>query len=500
LEESRETKVNFMEIMAQLSEKEKMVIDLLMLGKSNKQIALLLGITNRTVEFHLTNIYQKMGVNSRSEAILALTHKIEEPLRESTVANPSKNRQDTDKTLPAKGRNMNKKWFLLLGILVVGSAVVGIALLALLMPFPDDKTKNNTLDLEIANLTQIPAPSAIPLNTFTPAISAVPILTTTDEYTFVQTINGQVIRLTVNWFYIDQERIDLNYTICDPAFPVDDAPVSIAHFIDVKITSPDGHLLPIKVDYSGGGGSPQTDPVDAKHACFRETIDFTIIQPVEYSSLSGLYQVDLPVGGEVRTDSDRIITTNMATFHLSIKPTFSGMLTFRANITEPFNDKQVVFKGILADPTAMRSIICVTASDGYQWMPVSNLVYQGNVIISEGFSVISGDPSTEMCYNIIYRGDFKISSSEQVKKNITVLLTKLVKDTPEIISTEQIVIASEKLAAEGIIFEYITAPNGARIVIKQMPAGLSETDAIIKVQQAISQDVLPSHVVEFTLH
>jgi hypothetical protein len=41
-------------------------------GKSNKQIAILLGISEGTVEFHLTSIYHKLGVGSRVEAIIHL--------------------------------------------------------------------------------------------------------------------------------------------------------------------------------------------------------------------------------------------------------------------------------------------------------------------------------------------------------------------------------------------------------------------------------------------
>jgi DNA-binding CsgD family transcriptional regulator len=56
----------------QFSEREKEVTALLMQGKSNKQIALALGISASTVEYHLKNVYKKLGVNSRTEAVLRL--------------------------------------------------------------------------------------------------------------------------------------------------------------------------------------------------------------------------------------------------------------------------------------------------------------------------------------------------------------------------------------------------------------------------------------------
>ncbi|MBE0671106.1 MAG: helix-turn-helix transcriptional regulator [Anaerolineales bacterium] len=71
-----------------LSPREKQVVDLLLSGKSNKQIALSLGVSERTVEFHLKNIYFKMQVASRVELILKLgrqTGGIPDTLGESTV-------------------------------------------------------------------------------------------------------------------------------------------------------------------------------------------------------------------------------------------------------------------------------------------------------------------------------------------------------------------------------------------------------------------------------
>jgi DNA-binding CsgD family transcriptional regulator len=59
-------------MMYQLTERENEVAELLLRGISNKQIARVLHISERTVEFHLSNIYSKIGVRSKSEAISVL--------------------------------------------------------------------------------------------------------------------------------------------------------------------------------------------------------------------------------------------------------------------------------------------------------------------------------------------------------------------------------------------------------------------------------------------
>ena len=59
-----------------LSQRERQVVELLLEGKSNKQIAYALHITQNTVEFHLKNVYAKCQVRSRTELILKLGNSV----------------------------------------------------------------------------------------------------------------------------------------------------------------------------------------------------------------------------------------------------------------------------------------------------------------------------------------------------------------------------------------------------------------------------------------
>ncbi len=53
-----------------LTEREQEVLRLLAEGKTNKEIAEVLIISDRTVQTHLSNIFSKMGVSTRTEAVL----------------------------------------------------------------------------------------------------------------------------------------------------------------------------------------------------------------------------------------------------------------------------------------------------------------------------------------------------------------------------------------------------------------------------------------------
>jgi NarL family two-component system response regulator LiaR len=55
--------------LAELSERELAMLETLARGLSNKAIGRELWITEQTVKFHLTNIYRKLGVENRTQAV-----------------------------------------------------------------------------------------------------------------------------------------------------------------------------------------------------------------------------------------------------------------------------------------------------------------------------------------------------------------------------------------------------------------------------------------------
>ena len=58
--------------MPTFSEHEHAVLLLVVEAKCNKEIARMLGVKERTIEFHLTNIFKKLGLGSRMEVAMWL--------------------------------------------------------------------------------------------------------------------------------------------------------------------------------------------------------------------------------------------------------------------------------------------------------------------------------------------------------------------------------------------------------------------------------------------
>ncbi len=64
-----ENSSQYSNLLTRPTQREKSIIRLISEGLSNREVSQQLGITERTVEYHLSNLYSKMLVSSRAEAV-----------------------------------------------------------------------------------------------------------------------------------------------------------------------------------------------------------------------------------------------------------------------------------------------------------------------------------------------------------------------------------------------------------------------------------------------
>jgi LuxR family transcriptional regulator, positive regulator of biofilm formation len=86
-----------------LSNREAEVAELVTKGLSNKEVASQLFVTEKTVKFHLTNIYKKMNVKSRAQLIVwCMPHlSFAEDANEAQAQATANNAANANNTIPA---------------------------------------------------------------------------------------------------------------------------------------------------------------------------------------------------------------------------------------------------------------------------------------------------------------------------------------------------------------------------------------------------------------
>ena len=116
-----------------LSEREREILQLVSQGKSNKQIALDLFISVNTVKVHVSNIYEKIGVASRTEATLYAIENgivespanITQPLNNEALTTSPVEPQENLITTPGWLKN---NWWLILLMLVGIFVIIRVAI------------------------------------------------------------------------------------------------------------------------------------------------------------------------------------------------------------------------------------------------------------------------------------------------------------------------------------------------------------------------------------
>ena len=491
-----------MEFSGQFSDREKAVIELLLQGKSNKQIAFSLGVTSRTVEFHLGNIYSKLGISSRSEAILMITRNYALPpgwlandgLRESTVVlSPGEDDNDAKSKSPRRSL-MRKKVFTSLGLLA-----------GVLIVFFVFSWSGNTGGRDNNPGAASPIETATALNqTSVPSHEQAALGDVKNENTYTQTVGDANIKLILNWFYIDSGRVNLEVTVCDLPLPDGFKPV---YFIDpgkIKIYKADGTPIELvrRVNYGGGSGGEEDKPSEEEVSCYWQSFDYSLREPQPTISQEELFILDIPVGGLTSGENGELKSIPSATFHLDVKSIYGNSLTFTSEKTAVIENKAITFKGVEVNLSSVVVILCVLDPLGEQWLPKVNLLYRGNIIYPGSSGLVDGsneNPDEEMCYRLNYTYTFGFDSTDVPENDLSVLVTKLTKDQPERLPYGLIASAQHELAAEGIEFSYVIVNHGSDIMITKKPEELTEAEALRKVQESLVEDATSSELIVFDL-
>lgn len=534
------------------SEREQEVIELLVQGKSNKQIALQLKISNRTVEFHLSNIYSKLGVSSRTEAVLLLMKDASAELAEEPAETTCRESTDAPKDEPSynggkrKQKNSMKKhtyYFIGAGLLIAVLLALAFVIapdhnlksflasisgeysdavpVAVATPQEDGSIvhtveKGQTLWSiataygvsveQLHEMNGIPVDSVIiyegqKLYIQTPSIlepeitpkASFNVQTTVMDNIFTQEIDSSTVTLVVRWFYIDQTRLYLVLRVYGYPLAEDFSPVQIIDLQNIVIHRADGSLVDLEhaTQYGGVGGTGGGVSQEEGLQFFEGIIDVGLPSSTEENLQTESYIMDIPIGGEVYAEDGEVRTLPVLSFSVDVKPTYDGQLTFSTIKTSMIDDKTVIFRGIEINLSQATVLFCVFDPEGNQWLPSVHLLYKGEVFNEAGLVLTEGDPSSQMCYRIYFNDPFWFDTQDDPQTTMSIWVGKLTEPQHENLPAELVTDVQNDLKKLGIEFNYVIGDHGGGIEVTAKPAGMTREEAYDIIWDTLNMDSVP---------
>jgi hypothetical protein len=272
----------------------------------------------------------------------------------------------------------------------------------------------------------------------------------------------------------------------------------------INIHRADGSVINFDLDRTnfgggGGGGGEENAALEEDHF-FNEILDVPLSDSLQRNSQEETYLLDIPVGGEITGEDGEVRTLPLITYHIELKPSYEGQLTFMTEKSAVIDNKTVTFKGMEINPTSATVLFCVLDPEGSQWFPTVHILYKGNIISGSGGALTSGDLSQEMCYRLRYTRSFQFDTADDPQADISIMVAKLTKDQPERLPYELIASVQNDLSEQGIEFNYVVISHGAGLEVTKKPAGMTETEALAIIQNALSEEATSSDVIIFDLN
>ena len=305
-----------------------------------------------------------------------------------------------------------------------------------------------------------------------------------------QTVDG--IAVEIDWVYVDESRVSVQYKISNLDWP--DGYMLGATSVQVSSKT----IENIGYGGSGGGSLPVdkgviTGYIDqllidgALDADEHPNIDLSVDVPVNGST--AMPPAD-PVSGLQLTPQESISLWDIGTFHFEFSaPVRKGIKLENIGQTVVANDVSMILKTLVLNPSRAQALLCFQMPSAKDWGLTSSTIniYGRNYRFSGGgllpgaegkeFRLTDPERCSSIGFDILY---------DEPTTSIILTVKKLVSSLPESIDKEHVNTANQRLADQGIAFDYVSTNHGANIVILKRPEGAANMDVYPLIWEALA--------------
>ena len=426
-----------------LSEREKEVAKVLLLGKSNKQIALQLGISTRTVEFHLRNIYTKLGATSRTEAVLKLAgshlwetpgQEVSDPLGKATV---DEDDDSTENEPPPILRRVSMKttFFIIGGLLTI---LVMAILVLVNLPAVEG--------LPPATAISSAHSSAVPTDLSTPALPTPTEIVQPEKVVIPShTVNGYTA--AIESYYIDTANVLFQVRITGEAIAFGDQDY-YGRVRVIDLYDEYGNII-----NSSGGAGPALDPALIQ-------LEFHPVTHFVGARLKGQFAFDL--------NKTSAWEETLAQFRFDFDLPIDEPKIFRPRQTVSANGLEILLDQVTVTPNFAQVYLCFPSPSFADWQMGSQSILQieGQEAVPYYFTVafdsaLGGDRragSEPYWAPLIKEGrcvksGFPLGSSNPA--SLTLTIPQLEKTDPNVLLTDQLVRDYPGLTPKEAYYKYL---------------------------------------------
>lgn len=312
----------------------------------------------------------------------------------------------------------------------------------------------------------------------------------TKPYIAPQTINS--ITAVIDWVYVDESRVALHYTISGLNWPdgarLDATSVQISSTMveNIGCGAYGGSRLP--VDQGVIRGSFDQLLIDGTlNADEHPNIALEVDIPV--NGTTAMYPPD-PVSGQQPAPQENVSLPDIGTFHFELTvPVREGIRFENIGQMVVAHDISMTLQTLVLNPSRAEAVICFQMPSAKDWgLTASTINIGGSDYPYSGGGLLPGKDGKEFSLTDPERCGsigFDIPYDESVT-SVTLTVPTLVASLSELIDQERVNTANQRLADQGVEFDYVPIDHGANIEIINRPEGATNMEIYPLIWEALA--------------